>query len=69
MGLDHEKTPVMGYRTLFVASGLHHSNTGLQITHDVYINGCFLFLFDLIPDRGASEGHTSTPRRAASGSN
>jgi len=35
LGMDHEKTSVMGYRTLFEASGIHHSNTGLQITHDI----------------------------------
>ena len=39
LGMDHEKTSVMGYRTLFGASGIHHSNSGMQITHDMYING------------------------------
>jgi hypothetical protein len=51
----------MGYRTLFEASGIHHSNAGLQITHDMYIVGYFMLLLDLTPDRGASEGHTSHP--------
>jgi len=59
LNTDHEKTSVMAYRTLFEASGIHHSNSGLQITHDMYINGYFMLLFDLTPDRGASEGHTS----------
>jgi len=59
--MDHEKTSVMGHRTLFKASGIHHSNRGLQITHDMYINSYFKLLFDLTPDRGASEGHTSDP--------
>ena len=59
--MDHEKTSVMGYRTLFDGSGIHHSNAGLQITHDMYINGYFMFLFDLTPDRAASEGHVSPP--------
>jgi hypothetical protein len=27
----------------------------------MYINGYFMLLFDLTPDRGASEGHTSLP--------
>ena len=35
LGMDHEKTSVMGYTTLFVGSGIHHSNAGLQITHDM----------------------------------
>jgi len=61
--MDHEKTSVMGYRKLFEASGIHHSNTGLQITHDMYINGYFMLLFVLTPDMGASEGHTSHPDR------
>jgi hypothetical protein len=56
--MDHEKTPVMGDRTLFEGSGVHHSNSGLQITHDIYINNYFMVLFDLIPDTRASEANT-----------
>jgi hypothetical protein len=59
LDMDHEKTSVMGYRTLFEGSGIHHSNTGLQITHDMYANGYVILLFDLIPDHAASEAHTS----------
>ena len=55
----------MGYRTLFKASGIHHSNTGLQMTHDMYINGYFMLLFNLTPDRGASKGHTSHPENGS----
>jgi hypothetical protein len=51
----------MGYRTLFEGSGIHHSNSGLQITHDMYINCYFMLLFYLTPDRSASEGHASRP--------
>jgi hypothetical protein len=29
LGMNHEKTSVMGYRTLIEASGIHHSNSGL----------------------------------------
>ena len=61
LGMDHEKTSVMGYRTLFEGSGLHHSDSGLQITHNMYIKGYFMLLFDLTPDRAASKGHTSYP--------
>jgi len=53
-----EKKSVMGYRTLFEGSGFHHSNSGQHITHDMYISGYFMLLFDLTPDRSASEGHT-----------
>jgi hypothetical protein len=60
LNMGHEKTSVMGYRTLFEASGIHHSNAGLQITH-TYIAGYFMLLFDLTHDRGASEGHNSHP--------
>jgi len=59
--MDHEKTSVMEYRTLFEGSGIHHSKSVLQISHDMYIKGFFMLLFDLTPDRGASEGHTSHP--------
>jgi len=65
LGMDHEKTSVMGYRTLFEASSIHHSNTGLQITHDMYIKGYFMLLFVLTPDRGVSEGHTSHPENGS----
>jgi hypothetical protein len=61
MDMGHEKTSVMAYRTLFVGSGIHHSNTGLQITHDDYIKGYFMLLFDLTPDLAASEGQASHP--------
>jgi hypothetical protein len=56
-----EKTTVMGYRTLFEASGIRHSRMGLQITHDIYIAGYIMLLFDLTPDHVAAEGHTSHP--------
>jgi hypothetical protein len=61
LDMDHEKTSVMGYRTLFEGSGIHHSNAGLQITHDMYINSFYMLLFDLTPDHAASEAHTSLP--------
>jgi len=51
----------MGYRTPLEGPGILHSNTGLQITHDMYINGYFMLLFDLSPDRGVTEAHTSLP--------
>ena len=47
--MGHEKTSVMGYRTLFEGSGIYHSNSGLHIIH-MYINGYFMLLFDLTPD-------------------
>jgi len=62
--MGHAKTSVMGYRTLFEGSGIQHSDSSdssfiIQITHDMYIAGYFLLLFDLTPDLSASEGHTS----------
>jgi len=50
LGMDHEKMSVMRYRTLFEVSGIHHSNSGLQITHDMHTNGYFMLLFDFTPD-------------------
>lgn len=55
----HEKGSTLAYQTLFSGSGIHHTNHGIQITHDMYISGHFLLLYDLTPDGGASEGHTS----------
>ena len=48
----------MGYRTLFEGSGIHQSNTHLQITHNMYINRYFSLISLLI---GESEAHTSLP--------
>ena len=59
--MDSEKTSVRGYRTLFEESGIHHLNSGLQITPAKYINGFFMLVFDLTPDLATSEGHTSDP--------
>jgi hypothetical protein len=53
----HEKRSVMAYRTIFKCSGIHHSNVSNQITHDMFINGYFMLLFDLTPDQAASEGN------------
>jgi len=53
----NEKTTVMGYESLFERSGIHHSNSGLPITHDVYIKGYFMLFFDLTPM--AASGHAS----------
>jgi hypothetical protein len=52
--MGHEKTSVMAYRTLFEGSGIHHSNGGLQITHDMFIKGflcCYLILHQTAPRR------------------
>jgi hypothetical protein len=34
---SHEKSTTMAYKTLFEGIGIHHSNAGLQINHDMYI--------------------------------
>jgi hypothetical protein len=59
MNTGHEKTTVMGYRTIFEGSDNHHSNTGLHITHYMFVNEFFMVLRDLTADPSASDGHTS----------
>jgi hypothetical protein len=59
--MGHEKTSVMGYKTLFEGSGIHHSNSGILVSHDMYIAGYFMLLFDLTPDMSAAESHMSFP--------
>ena len=44
MNMGHEKTSVRGYATLFEGTGNHHSNSGLQITYDMYIIGFVMIL-------------------------
>jgi len=63
MGTDHEKTSVMGYRTLLEGSGIHHSNAEQQIKHDMIVNVYFMLIFHLTPDHGDSEAHTSHPEQ------
>jgi hypothetical protein len=55
------KNKVLAYRTLFKGRGIHHSNMCLEITHDMYIHGYCMLLFDLTPDQAASEGDVSSP--------
>jgi hypothetical protein len=61
LDMGHEKTSIMGYSTLFEGSVIHHSNSGLQITHDMYISGYFILLFDLTADRAASRANNCYP--------
>jgi len=61
--MNHENTSLIGYRTFFEGSGKHHSNAGQQITHDMFVNGYIMLLFDLTTDRGASKVHTSHPEQ------
>ena len=49
VGTGHEKMTTMAYQTLFTGSGIHHGNSGIQITHDIFIKGYFMLLFDLTP--------------------
>ena len=68
LNMGHEKTSFKGYATLFEGIGIHHSNSGLQITHDMYINGFFIIVYDLTPDLAASEAHASPLQTVTSGS-
>ena len=61
LDMEHENSYVMVYRTLFEGAGIHHSNSGLNITPYMYRHDYFMLLFDLTPDRAASEGHASQP--------
>jgi hypothetical protein len=47
LDMSREKTSVRGYSTLFEGTVIHHSNSGLQITHNMYINGFFVIVYDL----------------------
>jgi len=68
LNTGHEKTSVKVYATLIEGIGIHHSNSGLQITHDMYINGFFMIVYYLTPDLAASEGDASTLQSVTSGS-
>jgi hypothetical protein len=57
INLSHKETTTMAYKTLFEGIGIHHSNAGLLITHDMFINGYFMLLYGMTPDRP----HQDTP--------
>jgi len=61
LDMEHDNLFVMGFRTLFEGAGIHHSNSGLYISPYMYRHGYFMLLFDMMPDRAASEGHASQP--------
>jgi hypothetical protein len=61
MDTSSQKTSVMAHNPLFDATGIHHSDTGLQIRPDMFLNGYFMLLFDLSLDRSASASHKSWP--------
>jgi hypothetical protein len=46
LNMGNEKTSVIGYKTLFGGSGIQHSNSGLEVTHDMYIKRVFMLIFD-----------------------
>ena len=61
-----EITCTFAYQTLFSGLGIHHGNTGVQITPDHFMKGSFIFAFDLTPDSGTSDGHIIFPKTIAS---
>ena len=61
LNADNEKGSVMAYRTHIDGTGVRHSNAGLQISHTMYVNGYVMLFFNLTPDHGVSEGHSSHP--------
>jgi hypothetical protein len=61
----HEETSVMNYRFLFTGSGIHHSNSGLLITHDMYRARFFMLLFNLTSNLSDSNAHRSLPEYGA----
>jgi hypothetical protein len=53
MDTSSQKRSVVASNTLFDATGIHYSDTGLQIRPDMFLNGYFMLLFYLSPDRSA----------------
>jgi hypothetical protein len=47
----------MAYNTPFDTTGIHHSDTGLQIRPDMFLNGYLMLLSDLSRDRSAFASH------------
>ena len=62
--MDYENMSVMCYRALFVSSGIHHSNPGLQVTCDIYMNGYWCSCLISFPT-GVPRRHTRHSIRMA----
>ena len=58
MNTHQEEKALIGYGTHFQGSGIHQWNSGLQITQ-MFVNGYFMFLFQLTPLTSSSGRHTS----------
>ena len=69
LDMEHETSFVMDYRTLFEGVGIHHSNSGLNITPYMYRNSYFMLPFDLTPDRARQRDMRHNPTTAISGLN
>jgi hypothetical protein len=57
--MSHEKTSVMRYETLFSGSGNRLADSGLQVTHGMYIKGYHP------RSRGFGRAHLAPPPRVA----
>jgi hypothetical protein len=55
------KTCTMAYQKPFRVVGIHHGNTGIQITPAPFMKGSFILVFDLAPGGCPSDGHNSLP--------
>jgi len=59
LNTDSTKNCTKAHQTLFIDLGIHHENTGIQITPNHLMKGLLLFIFDLTPDGYASDGYIS----------
>ena len=55
----------MAYQTLFIGLGIHHGNTGIQVTPNQLMKGSFLLVFCLTTDVCQSEDHTTLPENGS----
>lgn len=49
----------MAYKTLFSGLGIHHCNTGMQVTPVLFMKELFMLLVDLKLNCCVSSGHSS----------
>ena len=61
LDMGHKKTSFLAYNTPFEGSGILHTKAGMQVTRRVFIAVNLILLFDVTPDRAASECHISLP--------
>jgi hypothetical protein len=57
--MNNDKMSVLGYDTLFTCTGIHLGNTGLKVSHIMYLKGFIMLDYYLTPDLAVWRGNVT----------